>query len=332
MELLNVKSLSAYHRRAFLEKNGYTNTRIPGIVCLKNGVLLCYYECRRGGDWSAIDIAMQYSTDGGSTWSSAKILVSGKGRNTMNNPVMIADEDTVWFFYCENYKRLFISKSENVGITFGEPTELTDTIDSLINGVFWSVLAVGPGHGIALADHSLVVPLWFGQNKTDIFSHHPSIIAVAKKAGDNDQWNLSKPLGKETLKDPSECCIAQKSDGTLILNIRNENEARLRAVSESSDGGSIWSEPLFDPLLPDPVCCAGLCACGNDLLFANCESTNARENLTVKRICPDGVIKEKLLISESGGYSDICFDKKRNRAFVVFENGTGDINVAEIAL
>lgn len=332
MELLNAKNLSAYNRRAFLEKNNYTNFRIPGIVCLNNGVLICYYECRRGGGWSAIDISVQYSTDGGSVWSPAKILVSGKGRNAMNNPVMIADGDTVWFLFCENYKRLFLSKSEDGGYTFGKPTELTDIIDSLMDNTFWSVMAVGPGHGIALADHSLVVPLWFGTNTNDIFSHHPSIITVAKKDGCGYQWTLSKPIGKESLKDPSECCIAQKANGKLMLNIRNENETHMRAVSESNDGGSTWTDPVFDPFLPDPVCCAGLCACGNDVLFTNCESTKARENLTVKRIDPDGIIREKLMISESGGYSDICYDPKRNRAFIVFENGTGDINIAEISL
>ena len=42
--------------------------RIPGIVVLDDGTLLTCNECRQGDDWSAIDIGLRRSTDGGRTW------------------------------------------------------------------------------------------------------------------------------------------------------------------------------------------------------------------------------------------------------------------------
>ena len=332
MELLSIKCLSDQNRKAFFEENGYTNLRIPGIVHLHDGTLICCCECRRGGDWSAIDIGMQKSTDDGKTWSQTRILISGKGRNTMNNPVMIADGSTLWLLFCENYKRVFITKSEDSGETFCEPTELTHTIECLTQKTFWSVLAVGPGHGIALPDGNLLIPVWFGQNRKDIFSHHPSVICVLKRNGIDGMWSLSAEIGTGLLKDPSECCIARCADGRLVLNIRNENDVRLRAVSFSKDAGSSWSAPVFEPRLPDPVCCAGMCAYGKELLFTNCASQLLREKLTLKRIAADGNISETLLISESGGYSDICCDEKNGKAYVVFENGSGKLLIAEIQL
>ena len=101
MKIINDQSLSVFNGKAFLEENGYKIVRIPGIVSLPDGALLCYYECRSGGDWSAIDIGMQKSVDAGRTWSPTRILVSGKGRNTMNNPVMVAQGDTVHLMYWE---------------------------------------------------------------------------------------------------------------------------------------------------------------------------------------------------------------------------------------
>ncbi len=332
MKLLNIKNLSAYNREVFFQDNGYTNIRIPGIVCMQDGTLLCCGEYRRGGDWSAIDIGLQRSTDCGETWSPTRILVSGKGRNTMNNPVLIADGNTVWLLFCENYKRLFITKSEDAGETFGAPKELTDEIETLTVRFSWSVLAVGPGHGIALADHSLVIPVWFGQNQNDIFAHHPSVITVLKIDMNGGKYMLSDFIGKGLLNDPSECCIAQKPDGTLILNIRNENIKHCRAVSFSSDGGISWSAPYFDERLPDPVCCAGICVCGEDLLFSNCASKIARKKLTVKRIGSGGEICEKLPISETGGYSDICFDRNSGKVFVAFENGTCMLHIATVQI
>ena len=331
MEVNGIQRLDSFNSPSFYSENAYHEIRIPGIVCINGGELLCYYECRRGGDWSPIDVGMQKSVDGGRTWLPTRIIANGKGRNACNNPVMISCCDTLYFFYCENYKRLFLSESKDGGETFSPPCELTGVIDTLSAGRFWSVLAAGPGHGIALEDGTLFLPMWFGKNETDMFSHHPSYIAVLRR-NSGGEWRLSSPIGESVLRDPSECCVAALPNGRLMLNIRNENPQRRRAVSFGSPENDTWSKPVFDASLPDPVCAAGLCRCGEDLLFTNCRDTEKRSRLSLTRLNAAGQTRSVTLISDNGGYSDVVYAEKLGKAFVAFENGSGHLSIAEIQI
>lgn len=326
MHLISSQELRQYNSPAFYTQHGYTNIRIPGIVALDGGRLLCCYECRRGGDWSAIDVGLQISDDCGKTWSSTRIIADGKGRNACNNPVLIPDGDTVYFLYCENYKRLFLRKSTDLGVHFSEPVELTEQIDRQMNGRFWSVLAVGPGHGIALPDQTLYVPMWFGCSRTDMFAHHPSCIAVLRLTDGGRTADLSRTVGETVLTDPSECCLASLPDGRLLLNIRHESAVRRRAVSFGNPADNTWSVPQFADALPDPVCMAGLCRCGDFLLFTNCASETARSELTLRKLTADCRIAESLRISPDGGYSDVCV--AGGTACIAYENGTGHLQIA----
>lgn len=309
----------------------YSRVRIPGVIIQENGELLLYYECRSGGDWSAIDVGLQRSADGGKSWSETEILVSGKGRNAENNPVMIADGGTVHFFYCENYKRLFYKKSTDAGRTWCTPRELTDVIDAEAPALCWTALAAGPCHGIRLSSGRLLLPLWFAKNPNDMFSHHPSLVSVLYSDDGGDSWHLGGFLGTNMAEDYSECAVAEDTDGTLLLNIRNESPRKLRKTAKSRDGGCTWSEPVFEETLPDPTCCAGLCRAEDSLLFSNCESKTERRHLTVKRI-RNGKIVEKTEIGDEAGYSDIAFDPQTGRVFVAFENDSTVIRMALLSL
>lgn len=120
--------------------------------------------------------------------------------------------------------------------------------------MFWSVIACGPGHGVMTEDNSIVIPLWFAQNKTDMFSHHPSVVTVLRMENGGNSFFLSKPVGENILCDPNESCIALMPGGELLLNIRNENDNRRRSLAKSYDGGKTWTSPKFCVDLPDPIC------------------------------------------------------------------------------
>ena len=332
MQVILTQGLMRFNPPAFYTEHGYTNIRIPGIVALECGRLLCYYECRRGGDWSAIDVGMQASDDGGKTWSQTEIIADGKGRCACNNPVMIPDGETIYFLYCENYKRLFICKSSDAGLHFSDPTELTEQIDRQMHGRFWSVLAVGPGHGVAMPDHALFVPMWFGSNKTDMFAHHPSYAAVLRIAEGGRSVTLSETVGETVLTDPSECCMASLPDGRLLLNIRHEAPIRRRAISFGDPESNTWSNPQFDDALPDPICMAGMCSCGDGLLFTNCASEDSRSDLTLRKLTADCRVVESLLVSSEGGYSDVCCSQASGTACIAYENGTGHIRTALVSV
>lgn len=296
---------------------GYARARIPGLICLDSGTVITYCELRRSdSDWAVIDIGMKKSKDGGFSWSERKILVSGEGENTVNNPVMIADGDTVHFLYCINYHRVFYMKSTDEGDTWSETGEITPVIKKQIGDFFWSCIATGPTHGICLSSGRLIVPVWLSYNREDEKSHHPSVISTIYSDDKGNTWKTGQILN--TLHDPSEFCIAELNDGRIIASIRHENEERYRAVGYiTPDGG--FSDVHIDKGLPDPVCCAGISSDGDYLYFSNCESCAGRRKLTVKKITPDGVISDKLHISDIGGYSDICVSSDKNFAFLLYE-------------
>ena len=143
---------------------------------------------------------------------------------------------------------------------------------------------------------------------------------------------MSSPIGEGLLHDPSECCIAVLPDGRLLLNIRNENRERRRAVSFGDPTCNTWGTPRFEASLPDPVCAAGMCRCGDGLLFTNCRDTKKRRHLSVSRINAAGEPQDVTEISLNGGYSDVCYSDFYGKAFVAFENGSGHLSNAEIQI
>ncbi len=336
--LMNLPELREYLAQDEPIKTGeYPMFRIPGIVALDDGSLLAYYECRQGDDNSAIDVAMRRSTDGGRTWGERTVLVHGYRRLTNNNPVMIADGSTVYFLHCENYIRLFIRVSHDYGMTWSERRELTDSFDKQIPFA-WNVVAIGPGHGAKLSSGRLIVPMWIGYNQMNIYSHRPSYSTSYYSDDCGTTWQVGEII--DLVKNPSEGGVAELSDGTVMINFRNEDDARCRLIAKSKDGGSTWSETYLDKNLPDPICDAGLHSAGNILLFSNCdndlglkEGGRARINITLRLSHDDGKTWEKLLIDKLGGYSDVNYSESLGKAYVIYENAEYKyIKIAEIDL
>ena len=281
----------------------YFRCRIPGIIALEDGGALLCYECRLSdSDWDAAAIAARRVLPDG-TVGGRTILARGA---CVNNPVMIADGSVVHFLYCMAYRRTFYRRSADSGRTWSAPKEITAQLDAGADGFFLNVIAVGPCHGIRHSSGRLIVPVWFAYNRDDPHAHHPSGIAALYSGDGGESWRLSDRIPTPELCDPSEAAIAELPDGRLLINIRNENPDRRRRTMTSRDGGLHWENLQTADVLPDPVCCAGLCRRGEQLLFTNCESELHRENLTAKLLSPDGDVLDKLLISGVGGYSDVC--------------------------
>lgn len=327
MQILNCNILETSHFD-YSVSSEYPVYRIPGIVALQNGTLAVCYECRQNSDWSIIDIGFRTSTDGGNTWTERTIIVSGKGRNAVNNPTLFADGNILHLLYCENYKRMFHIRSENAGITWSHPNEITDIFDSQ----YWSCVAVGPGHGLVHSNGAVFASVWMAFNQQDMFSHHPSKCGIIFSNDHGKTWSLANVFN-ENLKDASEAALAELSDGSVMMNIRNENAERYRAVSQSKNGLDHWVVPTSDKNLPDPVCFGGMCNCKDGILFVNCNSQQERKNLTLYKSSDDGKTWEPLLLDTSGGYADVCYNKTTDSAFVLYE--TMDcryIKIAEIKI
>ena len=318
---------SAADVQALRQTGTYARCRIPGVLALENGEALLYYECRTGNsDWGAIDIGCRRVTADGKI-ETRTILADGHGK-TMNNPVMIADGKTVHFLFCEDYKRVFYRRSADLGATWTAAREITAGIARGLDGTFWNAFAVGPGHGLRLPGGRLLASCWFACSRSDPYAHRPSFISTVYSDDGGESWQLGEILDTAGIVNPSESCIAALNNGRLLLNIRNENPDKRRRVAVSDDGVR-WRDLQAAPELPDPVCCAGLCSMEEDLLFTNCAHTQNRTNLTLKRLSPDGKIKEKLYLSHSGGYSDVCM-LPDGRVYVFYEKDK-DLYLAVIA-
>ncbi len=272
---------------------GFERFHIPGIVVTAKGSVLAWCEARRtDGDWADIRVLLRRSTDDGQTWSPPKEIAEVPGpitKNpfalalrktnpsdvTYNNPVLIADKDgTVHMLFCLEYMRCFYQRSEDDGISWSEPTEITATFDAFKKDYDWKVLATGPNHSIQLKSGRLVVPVWLSTG-TGGNAHRPSVTATIHSDDGGKTWlagEIAVPCTDEFIN-PNETVAVELSDGRVMLNVRNESKAHRRIVVTSPDGATDWSDPKFDDALVEPICMAGLVRYQHDgkslLLFCN---------------------------------------------------------------
>ena len=301
--------------KLIIEKNTESHVcRIPGIVCTQSGALLGYYECRNSlSDWAEIDLKIIRSDDEGKTWDVVRII-PGNGE-TLNNPVMTVCGDEIIFMYCENYKRLFISKSHDDGKTFTEGVLLNDFMNKI--DFFYNAMAIGPGHGIVHND-TILVPIWFSYNKEDPEAHFPSFISTIYSVDGGNTWSMGERIGEDILVNPSECALGVLENSDVFISIRNENQIRKRAMAFGKNGYSLWSDVEFVENLADPICQGSVITKGNKIFHINCDSEIERENLTVKISDDDFKTFGSIYVEEKGGYSDIAI--KDGKLYILYES------------
>ncbi len=295
----------------------YSYYRIPGVIYTFQGSVIVYYECRKAlGDWSAIDLAIRKSTDGGKTFTERKILAYGEGK-TLNNPVMFSDKNQIVLLYQKEYSRTFVMKSVDDGDTWSQAVEITVQLKTPLYD--YTVIACGPGHGTILSNGRYIVPIWMALNLEDRKAHRPSIISTLYSDDKGETWHIGELIKDSFLVNPSETCLAETKNG-IFMNIRNENPCKRRAIAFSKDGISNWVNLSLDENLPDPTCAAGMLSLGDDVYFTNCKCESARQNLVLSKSADGGVSwTEVTAIDAIGGYSDIATNGK-NQIFIAYEH------------
>lgn len=307
-------------------KNGYHTYRIPAIVQTRKGALLAFCEGRvkGGGDSGNIDIIMRRSTDGGKNWADQQVIWDDKG-NSCGNPAPVVDVDTgtVWLLMTWNRgedherliisqtskdtRRVYLSKSDDEGVSWSEPKEITDDVKKKD----WTWYATGPCHGIQLRQGKhkgrLMIPCDHIEAKT---RHYYSHVIYSDDHGKT--WKLG---GTTPSHKVNECAVVELSDGRLILNMRNyDRSKKTRQVAFSDDGGMTWKDQRHDEALIEPVCQASLLSVypPDDeakpyLFFSNPASQKGRTGMTVRVSHDDGKTwpKSKLIYAGGSAYSDL---------------------------
>lgn len=301
---------------------GFFHYRIPTLVRSRRGTLLAFAEARKGkgGDWDPISVVMRRSIDDGVTWEEQRIVVPDMGGCPSHNMTAIADrfQDRLHFVFCSNYERAFYMRSDDEGLTFSEPVEITHVFERYWGEYDWKVLAAGPGHGIQMKNGRLVVPVWLSLKDGDN-GHRPSEVSCIYSDDSGETWERGDIVPR-TIKNPNETTAIELEDGSVLLNMRNENSDTdgRRAVAISKDGAHNWTAPRLDPQLLDP-CCYGSVVRYDEgrALFSNPDILEAspnrkpvykdRKQLTIKLSEDDCQTWNKGSIVEQGisGYSDL---------------------------
>ncbi|MBN9521848.1 exo-alpha-sialidase [bacterium] len=276
-------------------RDGYKSFRIPAVVAGAKGTLLALCEGRKNGtsDTGDIDVVLRRSTDGGATWGALQV-VADDGADTVGNPCPVLDRTTgrVWLPLTRNpgansvaqnmtggSREVLMCHSDDDGATWSRP----ENISASVKRPGWTWYATGPGVGVQLRDGRLVVPCDHrtADSGTDSFSH----VVVADDHGRT--WRVGGVAAAKT----NECQVAERDDGSLLLNMRSHHGKNRRAVAVSTDRGDTWGETTFDDALVEPTCQGSLIRVtgepgGSRFLFSNPASTR-RETLTL-RLSRDG--------------------------------------------
>jgi len=291
--------------------NGYHTYRIPALLVTKKETLLAFCEGRKKSraDSGDIDLLLKRSEDGGKTWSKQQVIWDDKA-NTCGNPCPVVDQQTgtIWLLMTWNHgedreaqikqnsgrdtRRVWVSKSNDDGLTWSKPKEITATAKN----PEWRWYATGPGVGIQLqkgpckgrlvipCDHSVVSP-----DDPDGYNSHVII---------SDDHGKTWYIGGIIHPKVNECQVVELADGTLMINMRNYDRSKTsRAIATSSDAGITWSKVTHDPALVEPICQASFLRYTlrsehdkNRLLFSNPARAKRgdRRNMTIRLSYDEG--------------------------------------------
>lgn len=322
-------------QRLFTARQGsYWTARVPGLCVTPSGVVLAYWEARkgRGLDWDAIDVLLRRSADGGRTWDAPRCIVPHEayGEGPIHNFVVVPDRcsGAVHALFCYEYRRMFHTVSEDDGRNWSPPREITPLFDELRPHYNWKAVAVGPGHGIQLRSGRMLVCFWVSTGE-GLGRHHPNRNGVMYSDDGGATWRLGE-LIPQVFANQNEAEAVELADGRVLVNMRvmhnllrfNPRKMR-RGVTVSPDGVGDWSTPRLDPVLIDPVCFGSICRHSlqpaddrNVIVFANPNSLERirvpwacdRLNLTVRASFDecDSWPVSRVLEPGHAGYSDLA--------------------------
>lgn len=311
---------------------GYHTYRIPALLATPGGTLLAFCEGRKNSpaDDGDIDLLLRRSIDGGRTWEPPQLVYEegGEAPVTIGNPCPVVDArtQTIWLACCRNNRDVLFLSSTDEGRTWRGPVDVT----SSVKRPEWGWYATGPGIGIQLkrGPHAgrLVIPCDHGEQQDGrrvMYSH-----AIFSDDGGRT-WQVGESVAPHT----DECQVVERTDGTLLINMRNywgrdggrpERGGR-RALARSRDGGATWSDLAFDATLIEPMCQASLISVERPdgslvLYFANPASSNTRHRLTLRASLDEGATWpiERLIDEGPAAYSALAW-LGENRLGLLYE-------------
>lgn len=283
-----------------IDQDGVCSSRIPGLITAKNGSLIAMYDARRDsyddlqGD---IDLAINISDDGGSTWSPMQVVLTmgnygglPKKYNGVSDGNIMVDETNgdIYVAGCWMHGVLDPKTGEWVKELSDTSTvwnhqwqsgskagfELNQTCQFLItkstdNGKTWSEPR-NLTRDIKKKDWWLLAPapgrgitmedgtlVMPIEGRNEVGKQFSTIMWSRDKG---ETWNVGEPA----FYNVNECQVVELSDHSLMLNMRlrsnrHKQEHNGRAICVTKDMGKTWTEhPTSQSALIEPACQGGL--------------------------------------------------------------------------
>ncbi|MGL6160666.1 sialidase family protein [Microbulbifer sp.] len=299
---------------------GYQCYRIPTIIQAPNGDLLAFAEGRVNScdDFGKIHIVMKRSTDNGNSWSDATVVASN-GNYQAGNPGVVVDTmaklPTVWLLFNKadhdqtdiehgkGRRTVFVTCSDDNGQTWSPERDITEQV----NPADWRWYGIGPGHGIQLRSQTFAGRLFIPAYHTTASEGSVPFSHAIWSDDHGRSWQLGGTVGEHT----SEATAEELASGKIMMNMRNSDGNRVRAVATSRDGGVSWSDIRRDRGLTDPVVEGSIvrCTARNDdlLLLSNPDDSRYRQNMTVRISYDEGKTWQRSRRIHTGpsSYSDL---------------------------
>lgn len=250
----------------------YAQFREQNVVVTNSGKIVVIVQGRNFSSWSdrsGQDLWCKISDDSGKSWSSP-IFMATHGKKSICPNAAVYDKQTnrihvlynlfMWDYtnvpkdvrgeLVDNYSKQFVITSDDEGLSWSAPREITDMIKT--DG---AVMVVGSGEGIQLE---------YGAHKGRLiiaggdFNKGKKVLCFYSD-DHGETWNRSQAVPFEgEMAWASESKVAELADGILVLNSRtfelSGNGQRLRTRSFSHDGGINWSVLENDPALKTVSC------------------------------------------------------------------------------
>jgi len=279
----------------------YAIYRIPALCRTHSGTLLAFAEARRSiADQSSNVLVMRRLPRGSLAWGPVTEIAHDEPAS-LNNPCVLATKQKIWLMY-QRYPfglnertaspdlnpltscQTFLTSSTDDARTWSTPRNLT----ALIKCPGIRSDASGPGTGIEIqhGPHAgrLIFPFNEGANGSwNVFS------VFSDDQGKT--WSRGLDAPKASRLEPNEVQFVEMSDGSIMLNARNQGAAHYRLTSLSHDGGVTWDTVRIEPNLPDPTCQGSILRVSfrpNIIAFSNPADQSHRTNGTLRLSHDDG--------------------------------------------
>ncbi|KAM6904143.1 sialidase-1-like [Lycodopsis pacificus] len=321
--------------------------RIPLLTFTPKGSLLAFTEARKSssGDMGAKFIAMRRSMDKGATWSPTSFIVDdGETPDGLNLGSVVVDEEVgsvilvysiCFHHYNCNPSSIMMVESQDDGLSWSKPRNL-----SLQLGV--KSFSPGPGFGIQKRYNP-------AKGRLVVCGHGTlaanGVFCILSDDHGRNWYNggvlKSIPYNQQKRAqdfDPDECQPVEMADGSIVINVRNQNSyhCRCRIVVRSLDGGLTLpvENTFFDYELVDPAVSAGALVKEGVLYFTNPSNEHSRVNMTLRWSLTDGnswVNKAAQIWAGPSGYSCMTSlnsgsPEDRKFIFVIYEKGHKNID------